>query len=118
MILHRGELNGKRYLSPKSYEQMTTDQIGPGSGVARDNDYFPGAALGFGFGFAVRLDTGKTELPERGAVGTLEWDSGSGPAFVVDPEHDLVAVMMVQVGAKRGQVQHAFKKLVYEALEK
>jgi len=118
MILHRGELNGKRYLSPKSYKQMTTDQIGPGSGVARDNDYFPGAALGFGFGFAVRLDTGKTELPERGAVGTLEWDSGSGPAFVVDPEHDLVAVMMVQVGAKRGQVQHAFKKLVYEALEK
>ncbi|MBN8963405.1 MAG: beta-lactamase family protein [Rhizobiales bacterium] len=118
MILHRGELDGKRYLSPKSYEQMTTDQIGSGSGVARDDDYFPGAAFGFGFGFAVRIDTGKTEPPERGAVGNLEWDSGSGPAFVVDPEHDIVAVMMVQVGAKRGQVQHAFKKLVYEALQK
>jgi len=118
MILHRGQLNGKRYLSPKSYEQMTTDQIGPGSGVAHDNDYFPGAAFGFGFGFAVRLDTGKTELPEQGVAGNLEWDSGSGPTFIVDPEHDLVAVMMVQVGAKRGQVQHAFKKLVYEALEK
>ena len=118
MILHRGELNGKRYLSPKSYAQMTTDQIGPGSGVARDDDYFPGAAFGFGFGFAVRVDTGKAELPELGAVGDLEWDSGSGPAFVVDPEHDLVAVMMAQVGAKRGQVQRAFKKLVYEALEK
>ena len=51
-------------------------------------------------------------------VGNLEWDSGSGPAFVVDPEHDLIAVMMVQVGAKRGQVQHTFKKLLYEALEK
>ncbi len=118
MILHRGELDGKRYLSPTSYAQMTTDQIGPGSGVARDDDYFPGAAFGFGFGFAVRVDTGKAELPEQGAVGDLEWDSGSGPSFVVDPGRDMIAVMMVQVGAKRGQVQHTFKKLVYEALEK
>jgi hypothetical protein len=30
----------------------------------------------------------------------------------------MIAVMMVQVGARRGQVQHTFKKLVYEALEK
>jgi CubicO group peptidase (beta-lactamase class C family) len=118
MILHRGELNGKRYLSPKLYAQMTTDQIGPGSAVARDADYFPGAAFGFGFGFAVRIDTGKAERPEQGAVGDLEWDSGSGPSFVVDPGRDMIAVMMVQVGAKRGQVQHAFKKLVYEVLEK
>ncbi len=118
MMLRGGELEGTRYLSRKSYAQMTTDQIGPGSGVARDGDYFPGAAFGFGFGFAVRVDTGKPELPERGAVGDLEWDSGRGPAFVIDPRRDLVAVMMVQVGAKRGQVQHAFKKLVYEALEK
>jgi CubicO group peptidase (beta-lactamase class C family) len=118
MILNRGELNGKRYLSPESYAQMTIDQIGPGSGVARDDDYFPGAAFGFGFGFAVRVDTGKAEPPELGAIGELEWDSGSGPAFVIDPAHDMIAILMVQVGAKRGEVQHAFKKLVYEALEK
>jgi CubicO group peptidase (beta-lactamase class C family) len=118
MILNRGELNGKRYLSAESYAQMTTDQIGPSSGVARDDDYFPGAAFGFGFGFAVRVDTGKAEPPELGAIGELEWDSGSGPAFVIDPAHDMIAILMVQVGAKRGEVQHAFKKLVYEALEK
>lgn len=118
MMLNRGELDGKRYLSAESYAQMTTDQIGPGSGVARDDDYFPGAAFGFGFGFAVRVDTGKAEPPELGAIGELEWDSGSGPAFVIDPAHDMIAILMVQVGAKRGEVQHAFKKLVYEALEK
>ncbi len=117
MILRHGQLNGRRYLGPRSYAQMTTDQIGPGSGVARDDDYFPGAAFGFGFGFAVRIDAGKTEPPEPGAVGALEWESGSGPAFIIDPAHDLIAVLMVQVGAKRGRVQHAFKKLVYEALQ-
>ena len=30
----------------------------------------------------------------------------------------MIAILMVQVGAKRGKVQHAFKRLVYEALEK
>jgi CubicO group peptidase (beta-lactamase class C family) len=118
MILNRGELDGKRYLSPESYARMTTDQIGPGSGVARDDDYFPGAAFGFGFGLAVRVDTGKAEPLELGAIGELEWDSGSGPAFVIDPAHDMIAILMVQVGAKRGEVQHAFKRRVYEALEK
>lgn len=118
MMLHRGELGGKRYLSAASYEQMTTDQIGPGTGVARDDFYFPGAAYGFGLGFAVRIDTGKQEPPELGMIGELEWDSGSGPSFVIDPAHDLVAILMLQVGAERGRVQHAFKKLLYEALEK
>ena len=53
-----------------------------------------------------------------GTIGELEWDSGSGPAFVIDPEHDLIAILMLQVGAHRGRVQQAFKKLLYEALEK
>jgi hypothetical protein len=34
MILHRGEMDGRRYLSPTSYVRMTTDQIWPASGVA------------------------------------------------------------------------------------
>lgn len=118
MILQRGVLDGKRYLSPKSYAQMTADQVGPGSGVVHDDDYFPGAALGFGFGFAVRINRGSAELPEPGSLGELKWNGGSGPLFVVDPGRDVIAVMMVQVSAERGRVQHAFEKLVYEAFEK
>jgi hypothetical protein len=37
---------------------------------------------------------------------------------VIDPSRDVIAVMMVQVSAERGRVQHAFEKLVYEAFEK
>ena len=33
---------------------MTTDHVGPQSGIARDHYYFPGDASGFGLGFAVR----------------------------------------------------------------
>jgi CubicO group peptidase (beta-lactamase class C family) len=118
MILQRGELDGKRYLSAESYRQMTTDHVGPGSGVVHDADYFPGAALGFGFGFAIRINRGRADRPEPGSIGELKWNGGSGPLFVIDPGRDMVAVMMVQVGADRGRIQHAFEKLVYEAPEK
>jgi len=118
MILQRGELDGRRYLSPKSYALMTTDHVGPGSGVVHDEDYFPGAALGFGFGFAIRINKGSAAQPEPGSMGELKWNGGSGPLFVIDPGRDTVAVMMVQVGAARGRIQHTFEKLVYEAPDK
>src|SRR6478736_2431142 len=54
MLLNGGELDGKRYLSPASFKNMTTDHIGPGSGVARDYYYFPGDGFGYGLGIAVR----------------------------------------------------------------
>ena len=45
MILNGGEFGGQRYLSPKAFKSMTTDHIGPGSGVERDYFYFPGDGL-------------------------------------------------------------------------
>ena len=36
MLLNGGKFEGRQYLSPKTFELMTTDQIGKGSGVERD----------------------------------------------------------------------------------
>src|SRR5260370_39614239 len=47
MLLNGGTLDGKTYLSPATFAAMTTDQIGPGSGVARDYFYYPGDGFGF-----------------------------------------------------------------------
>ena len=58
MILNGGKFDDKQYISPKSYELMTSDHVGPGSGVARDYFYFPGDGFGFGLGFGVRTDPG------------------------------------------------------------
>ncbi|GAC1495052.1 MAG: serine hydrolase domain-containing protein [Bradyrhizobium sp.] len=63
MLLEGGKFEGKTYLSPKAFELMTTDQIGPGSGVARDYFYFPGDGFGFGLGLAVRTDPGNSRPP-------------------------------------------------------
>jgi CubicO group peptidase (beta-lactamase class C family) len=115
MILNRGELDGKRYLSPAAFKDMTTDHIGPASGVDRDYFYFPGDGFGFGYGFAVRTDPGLAQPPPPGSIGELKWDSGSGTYFGVDPKLDMIYILMEQTQNERGRIRVAFKKMVYDA---
>jgi CubicO group peptidase (beta-lactamase class C family) len=118
MILNGGTFGGKRYLSPKAFRLMTTDRIGPRSGVARDYFYFPGDGFGFGYGFAVRVEPGEAKPPAAGSIGELKWDSGSGTYFGVDPKLDMIYVMMEQTQNERGRITPAFKALVYRAFGK
>ena len=115
MILNKGEFGGKRYLSAQAFKSMTTDHIGPSSGVTRDYFYFPGDGFGFGYGFAVRTEPGNAKPPPPGSIGELKWDSGSGTYFGVDPELDMVYVLMEQTQNERGRITPAFKRLVYDA---
>ena len=117
MLLNGGSLDGRQYLSPTAYKLMTSDHIGPGSGVARDYFYFPGDGFGFGYGLAVRIDPGDAKPPPPGSIGELKWDSGSGTYFGVDPKLDMVYVLMEQTQTERGRIVPAFKKLVYDAFQ-
>lgn len=114
MLLNGGEFDGRRYLSPAAFKAMTTDQIGPGSGVDRDYFYFPGDGFGYGYGLAVRTDPGNARPPPAGSIGELKWDSGSGTYFGVDPKLDMVYVLMQQTQNERGRITPAFKELVYD----
>jgi CubicO group peptidase (beta-lactamase class C family) len=115
MILNGGQLEGKRYLSPKAFKDMTSDHIGPGSGVGRDYFYYPGDGFGFGYGYAVRTDWGDAQPPAPGSIGELKWDSGSGTYFGIDPKLDMIYILMEQTQNERGRIVPAFKKLVYDA---
>ena len=115
MLLDGGEFDGRRYLSPAAFKDMTTDHIGPGSGIDRDYFYFPGDGFGYGYGIAVRTSPGDAKPPPPGSIGELKWDSGSGTYFGVDPKLDMVYIMMQQTQNERGRITPAFKKLVYDA---
>ncbi|MBB5048975.1 CubicO group peptidase (beta-lactamase class C family) [Rhodopseudomonas rhenobacensis] len=117
MLLDGGVWDGRRLISEASFKAMTTDQIGPGSGVARDFFYFPGDGFGFGYGLAVRVEPGTAHPPPPGSLGELKWDSGSGTLFGVDPKLDMVFVLMQQTQAERGKTTVAFKKLLYDAVQ-
>jgi CubicO group peptidase (beta-lactamase class C family) len=117
LLLDGGKFEGKTYLSPKTFELMTTDHIGPGSGVGRDYFYFPGDGFGFGLGLAVRTDAGNAKPPPPGSLGELKWDGASGCYFVIDRKQNIFFVLLEQTPSQRQPIQKAVKQLIYEALE-
>jgi CubicO group peptidase (beta-lactamase class C family) len=117
MVLAGGALGGKQYLSPKSFELMATDHVGPNSGIGRDYFYFPGDGFGFGLGFGVRTDPGNAKPPPPGSLGELKWDGASGCYFVIDRKQDMFFVLMEQTPSERQRIQKVVKQLIYEAME-
>jgi CubicO group peptidase (beta-lactamase class C family) len=117
MLVDGGKFEGKTYLSPKAFELMTTDHVGPGSGVGRDYFYFPGDGFGFGLGLAVRTDPGHAKPPPPGSLGELKWDGASGCYFVIDRKQDMFFVLLEQTPSQRQPIQKAVKQLIYEAME-
>jgi CubicO group peptidase (beta-lactamase class C family) len=117
MILDGGRWKKRQLLSPATFKLMTTDHIGPESGVARDYWYFPGDGFGFGYGFAIRTDLGEAVPPPAGSIGELKWDSGSGTYFGVDPKLDMIYIMLMQTQKERGRILPRFKELVYQGFQ-
>ena len=112
MLLNGGELDGRRYLSRETLALMVSDQIGEGTGVRKDPEfYFPGPDSGFGFGFAVR--TRASALLPAGEYG---WDGVGGTFFFVDPADDMFVICMMQSPSQRGRIQDELKRLVYAAM--
>jgi CubicO group peptidase (beta-lactamase class C family) len=112
MLRNGGQLDGRRYISEATLKQMTSNQLGPQ--VARTALYLPGAAYGFGLGFAVRT------LPASGkpdsAVGEYYWGGAGGTYMWVDPANDLFVVYMMQSPKQRVPHRAALRELVYGAV--
>ncbi|TAI64475.1 serine hydrolase, partial [Bradyrhizobium sp. Leo170] len=117
MLLNGGTFEGRTYLTPETFKLMTTDHVGPGSGVGRDYFYFPGDGFGFGLGLAVRTDPGNAKPPPPGSLGELKWDGASGCYFVIDRKQDMFFVLLEQTPTERQRIQRTLKQLVYEAME-
>jgi CubicO group peptidase (beta-lactamase class C family) len=118
MLLNGGALDGKTYLGRKTFADMTTDHIGPGSGVQRNYFYYPGDGFGFGYGFGVRTDAGNAVPPPPGSRGEFKWDGATGAYLVVDRAEDMFFVVLENAPSNRLHVQVNVKKLIYDAFEK
>ena len=94
MMLNKGVYNGKRILSRKSVELMTTDHL-------KESQY-PSffslrkkAGTGFGLGFSVVNDLGLRGV--LGTVGEYEWGGAYSSIYWVDPKEELVVVYFSQL---------------------
>src|SRR5690349_7929362 len=115
MLLNGGELDGRRYLKRETVALMTSDQIGPETGILHDPFYFPGPTSGFGLGFAVRTSAPPgTNWP----LGEYRWDGAGGSFYFVDPVDDLLGVFMVMAPTQGGRIQLNLKTMIYEAMGK
>ena len=118
MLLNGGALDGKSYLSPGMFGTMTSDHIGPGSGVARDYFFYPGDGFGFGYGFGIRTDLGHAVPPPPGSPGEIKWDGATGAYLVVDRAQDMFFILLQNSPSARQHVQVNVKKLIYDAFDK
>jgi CubicO group peptidase (beta-lactamase class C family) len=111
MLMDGGVFEGKRYLSPKTIEYMTTDHLGVAS---RAGAYAPGEGYGFGLGFAVRERPGGSSLP--GGVGDYSWGGAAGTYFWVDPKEKMFVIYMMQSPKHRAHYRNVLKNMVYAAM--
>ena len=73
------------------------------------------SGAGFGLGFSVVLDVGLTGQP--GSVGLHRWGGWAHTQFWIDPQEQLVGILMLQhVAAAAHPVTTDFRTLVYQAL--
>jgi CubicO group peptidase (beta-lactamase class C family) len=92
MMLKGGKYGSERILSRRSVEVMTTDQITPEQKVV--SSFFPGFWDSHGWGFGVSIVTRRDDL--AATPGRYGWDGGYGTSWYVDPEEELIGILMTQ----------------------
>jgi CubicO group peptidase (beta-lactamase class C family) len=90
MLLNGGEYNGQRLLGRMTVNMMITNQIGEGKPV-----YIRGDGYGFGLGFGVLTNPAKA--PDALSIGTFTWGGANGTLFWIDPQEDLIGIIMIQI---------------------
>ena len=100
MLLNGGTFEDKRILSRKTIELMTSnhlpenqDMVTMGSEGSFSEIRYKG--VGFGLGFGVNIDLADTQ--NSGSVGSYNWGGAASTFFWVDPEEELICILMTQL---------------------
>ncbi len=122
MLINRGEVSEARLLAPSTVDLMTSNHLHPNIGYSAETpEFFEAMAptremgQGFGLGFAVRTQAGVNPLP--GTIGDYFWAGAFGTYFWIDPERELIAILMSQAPEFRLPYRYLMRQLVYQALE-
>jgi CubicO group peptidase (beta-lactamase class C family) len=109
MLLNGGELNGRRYLSPKTVALMSANHTGD-----MVNGQFGRPARGMGFGLGVQVVEDPVAADLRVGRGSWGWAGAYGTNFHIDPEDRMVTVIMMQTSV--GALQRDFENAVAQAI--
>jgi len=109
MLLNGGELNGHRFLSPRTVELMSSNHVG---------DLFNGKlgrpAHGMGYGLLVGIVEDNVAAGLRVSNGSFGWDGAYGTQTWIDPKEKMVTIVMIQTQVP--VVQRDFENAVMQAI--
>ena len=117
MLRRGGSFNGVRILGPKTVQYMTADHLTPEVRRNGETD-FPESHLYKGQSFG--LGVGVMQEPEFSEVissaGAYSWGGAAGTKFWIDPEEDLVAILLTQLMWAPIDTRYQMKVATYQAL--
>jgi CubicO group peptidase (beta-lactamase class C family) len=107
MLSEGGQLNGKRLLSPKTVELMSSVFV---------PDTLPGRQPGRGYGLSVQVTSDPIAAGQRVSRGSYGWDGAYGTHFWVDPKEMIVGILMIQTSNPERQLDRDFESAVMQAV--
>jgi CubicO group peptidase (beta-lactamase class C family) len=119
MLLNRGTFEGKRYLSPAAFEQLTTVHTGElKTGFLQTEEYGSrGMNYGWGIGVAI-LKAPHPGVAEMLSPGTFGHGGAWGTQAWIDPVRSLAYVLMVQrpgINGDASTLRQAFQQAASDA---
>lgn len=106
MLLNQGVYDGKRLLSRKTIQLMSSDNLGTIPGM--------GPGQGFGLGFAVSKAPGEAGM--LGSPGEFNWGGAAGTKFWIDPQEEMIGIFMIQLLPNTPDYGVEFRVLAYQAI--
>jgi CubicO group peptidase (beta-lactamase class C family) len=110
MMLNDGQLNGRRYLGPRTMQLMVSNHTGD-----MVNGQFGRPAQGMGFGLSMQVVQDPVAANLRVSKGAYGWAGGTGVSFWVEPQEQIVSIYFVQ-GGSGGALRQDFENAVYQSI--
>ena len=94
MLLNGGKHGNKQLLRAESVREMTRDQVTPEQKAASAENFFPGFFDTQGWGYGLAISTAPDPISK--VPGRYGWMGGFGTSFLVDPNRNLIGIVMTQ----------------------
>jgi CubicO group peptidase (beta-lactamase class C family) len=111
MLVNGGELNGRRYLSPKTIELMASNHTGEMAGGQMGM-----SPRGIGFGLGVQVVGDPVAADRRVSKGAWGWAGAYGTNVHIEPAEKMVTIILMQTSTPA--LQRDFENAVFQAIVK
>jgi CubicO group peptidase (beta-lactamase class C family) len=111
MLVNGGELNGKRYLSPKTIDLMASNHLGEMAGGQMGM-----SPRGIGFGLGVQVVGDPVAADRRVSKGAWGWAGAYGTNVHIEPQEKMVTIILMQTSTPA--LQRDFENAVFQAIIK